>query len=45
MLAVKDDITKTEEILKKGMMEVLIYLSYRLNKIDKESGKYKNAVG
>jgi hypothetical protein len=28
-----------------GLMEVLIYLSYRLDKIDKESGKYKNAIG
>jgi hypothetical protein len=45
MLATKDDITKTNQILKMGMMEVLIYLSYRLDKIDKESGKYKNAIG
>jgi hypothetical protein len=45
MLATKDDITKTNQILKMGLMEVLIYLSYRLDKIDKESGKYKNAIG
>jgi len=45
MLATKDDITKTNEILKMGMMEVLLYLSYRLDKQDKESGKYKNSVG
>jgi hypothetical protein len=45
MLATKDDITKTYQILKMGLMEVLIYLSYRLDKIDKESGKYKNAIG
>lgn len=45
MLATKDDITKTNEILKMGMMEVLLYLSYRLDKIDRESGRHKNAVG
>jgi hypothetical protein len=45
MLAVKDDITKTNEVLKMGMMEVLIYLSYRLDKIDRESGRHKNSVG
>jgi hypothetical protein len=45
MLATKDDITKTNEVLKMGVMEVLLYLSYRLNKIDRESGRYKNSVG
>jgi hypothetical protein len=44
MLASKDDITKTKEILKMGMMEVLLYLSYRLDKIDRESGRQKNAI-
>jgi len=44
MLASKDDLTKTGEVLKYNLYEVLSYLSYRLDKIDKESGRYKNAI-
>lgn len=44
MLATKDDLTKTGEVLKYNLYEVLSYLSYRLDKIDRENGTYKNAV-
>ena len=44
MLAAQDDILKSSEVLKLNLYEVLSYLSYRLDKADKESQKYKNAV-
>jgi len=44
MLACGDDLTKSPQILKLNLYEVLLYLSYRLDKADRESQKYKNAV-
>jgi hypothetical protein len=44
MLASQDDILKTGKVLKLDLYEVLSYLSYRIDKADKESQKYKNSV-
>lgn len=44
MLASNDDLLNTREVLKLNLYEVLSYLSYRLDKADKESQKYKNSV-
>jgi len=44
MLASQDDLLKTGQVLKLNLYEVLSYLSYRLDKADRESQKYKNAV-
>jgi len=44
MLAAQDDILKTGQVLKLNLYEVLSYLSYRLDKADRENQKYKNAV-
>ena len=44
MLASQDDILKTGQVLKLNLYEVLSYLSYRLEKADKEHQKYKNAI-
>jgi len=44
MLAAQDDILKSGDVLKLNLYEVLSYLSYRLDKSDRENQKYKNAV-
>jgi hypothetical protein len=44
MLCAGDDILKVEPILKLELFEVLGYLSYRIDKANKEAERARNAV-
>jgi hypothetical protein len=44
MLCAGDDLLKVEPVLKKDLMEVLGYLSYRIDKANKEAQRAQNAV-
>jgi len=44
MLACNDNLLNQGEVLKLNLYQVLSYLSYRLDKADRENQKYKNAI-
>lgn len=45
MLCAGDDILKIEPVLKLSLNEVLGYLSYRIDKANKQRQKEQNSVG
>lgn len=45
MLCADDDILKIEPVLKLPLMEVMGYLSYRIDKANKQRQKEQNSVG
>lgn len=45
MLCASDDILKIEPVLKLSLQEVLGYLSYRIDKGNKQRQKDQNSVG